>query len=125
MDREAVYKRYDGHCAYCGIEIDITEMQVDHFWPQFLAHFQPDLDKDRPENLMPSCRKCNNFKGGMRPEMFRKELELQTSRLKKNAQFDRAFRFGQVEITENPIVFYFESHPNQPLDSDAQERRLV
>ena len=108
VDREAIYNRFDGHCAYCGIEIDIKDMQVDHFWPQFLAHFQPDLDNNRPGNLMPSCRKCNNFKGGMRPEDFRNELALQVSRLRKNAQFDRALRFSQIEITESPIIFYFE-----------------
>ena len=122
IDRDAVYKRFDGHCAYCGIEIDISEMQVDHFWPQFLAHFQPDLDNNRPGNLMPSCRKCNNFKGGMRPEDFRNELALQVSRLKKNAQFDRALRFSQVVITESPIVFYFELHHNPALNSDASQK---
>lgn len=32
--REAVYAKYDGHCAYCGRSIDIKDMQVDHFKPQ-------------------------------------------------------------------------------------------
>ena len=109
IDREAAYKKYDGHCAYCGVEIDIKDMQVDHFWPQFLAYYQPDLDGNRPENLMPSCRKCNICKHAWRPEEFRKEMALQVSRLRKNAQFDRALRFGQIEITEKPIVFYFET----------------
>lgn len=31
--REAVYAKYDGHCAYCGRAIDIKDMQVDHFLP--------------------------------------------------------------------------------------------
>lgn len=83
-------------------------MQVDHFWPQFLAHLQPELDKDRFENLMPSCRKCNLHKGGLRPEEWRKELGLQVNRLKQNAQFDRALRFDQITINEKPIIFYFE-----------------
>ena len=113
ITRQIIYKKYDGHCAYCGVKISIEEMQVDHFWPQFLAHCQRNRDNNRPENLMPSCRKCNNFKSAWRPEAFRKELALQVARLKKNAQFDRAYRFGQVKITERPIVFYFETHPNQ------------
>jgi len=111
IDRPAVYQKYNGHCAYCGRPITFKQMQVDHFWPQFLAHRQPELDNNRPENLMPSCAKCNNHKHGMIPEMWRSELQLQVTRLKKNAQFDRALRFGQVEITEKPIQFYFESHP--------------
>ena len=108
IDRQKVYERYDGHCAYCGREIKFKQMQVDHFWPQFLAHFQPDLDNNRPGNLMPSCRKCNIHKGGMKPEEWRKELSLQVTRLRKNAQFDRALRFHQIEITERSIVFFFE-----------------
>lgn len=110
IDRTAVHQRYNGHCAYCGKSITIKQMQVDHFWPQFLKHQQPGLDNNRPGNLMPSCRKCNNHKHGMTPEVWRKELSLQVTRLRKNAQFDRALRFGQVKITEGPIVFYFEDH---------------
>lgn len=29
--REEVYRKYDGHCAYCGREIAYKDMQVDHF----------------------------------------------------------------------------------------------
>ena len=32
--RELVYKKYDGHCAYCGKEIEIKDMQVDHMYPK-------------------------------------------------------------------------------------------
>lgn len=31
--REAVYRKYDGHCAYCGRKIAHKDMQVDHFLP--------------------------------------------------------------------------------------------
>jgi hypothetical protein len=90
--------------------IDFKQMQVDHFWPQYLAHMQPDLDNNRFCNLMPSCAKCNNHKHGMRPEIFRGEIALQVARLTKGStQFGRALRYGQVKITESPIVFYFET----------------
>ena len=117
IDRKAVYKKYDGHCAYCGREIGFKKMQVDHYWPQFLAHHKPEIDNDCFENLMPSCHKCNIHKHGMRLEVWRQELQLQIARLRKNAQFDRALRFGQIRITESPIVFHFERY-NQttPLD---------
>ena len=109
MNRKAVYQKYNGKCAYCGQEIEYKNMQVDHLHPKFLAHFEPDLDNNRVENLMPACRKCNIHKGGMRLEMWRNELSLQVTRLKKkNTQFGRALRFGQIEITEKPIKFYFE-----------------
>lgn len=108
VDRNAVYRKYDGHCAYCGRFITFKQMQVDHYWPKYLSHCQPGLDNNRHENLMPSCQKCNIHKKGMDPEMWRSELQLQVTRLRKNAQFDRALRFGQIQITEKPVVFYFE-----------------
>ena len=107
IDRHAIYRKFGGRCAYCGREISFKEMQVDHYWPRFLAHHQQE-DNNREENLMPSCQKCNIHKHGWRPEEWRKELQLQVSRLRKNAQFDRALRFGQIEIKESPIQFFFE-----------------
>ena len=106
--RQAVYDKYNGHCAYCGTTIELRKMQVDHFWPKYLAHWEPNLDNNRFDNLMPSCAKCNNHKAGMRPKTFRREVSLQVKRLMKNTQFCRALRYGQVKITKSPIVFYFE-----------------
>lgn len=28
--REKVYQKYNGHCAYCGCELQYKDMQVDH-----------------------------------------------------------------------------------------------
>jgi 5-methylcytosine-specific restriction endonuclease McrA len=106
--RLKVFNKYGGRCAYCGCEITTKNFQVDHIWPQQLKHWCPDLDNNRFENLNPSCRKCNNFKHGMKLGEFRAELQRQVSRLKKNSQFDRALRYDQVKIQESPIVFYFE-----------------
>lgn len=106
--RKKVYEKYGCRCAYCGKEISYNQMEVDHYWPQHLQHMQQGLDNNRFDNLMPSCRKCNNFKSVWKPEDYRHELSMQTSRLMKNAQFCRALTFGQVKITENEIVFHFE-----------------
>jgi uncharacterized protein (TIGR02646 family) len=105
--RKKVYDKYAGKCAYCGEEITLGNFQVDHIHPQHLS-FLEKLDNNRFENLNPSCRKCNNFKHGFTLEAFRKELQMQVARLKKSAQFCRALRYGQVQISESPIVFYFE-----------------
>ena len=32
--REIVYNKYNGHCAYCGCEIEMKDMQVDHIVPK-------------------------------------------------------------------------------------------
>jgi len=112
IDREKIFKKFDGRCAYCGIQLEITHMQVDHFWPRCLEHQRHDGCNNKIDNLMPSCQKCNIHKGGNRPENWRSELGRQVTMLKKNAQFCRALRFGQIELTEQPIVFYFERLSN-------------
>ena len=108
IDRRAVYKKTGGRCAYCGTPLEFKHMQVDHWWPQFLAHFERDKDNNRFENLLPACQKCNLHKHGMRPEVWRSELKRQVAMLKNNAQFNRALRFGQIEVVDKPIVFWFE-----------------
>jgi hypothetical protein len=108
VDRHKIFDKFNGHCAYCGVKMDLKKMNKDHYWPKRLAYLEPLVDPDREDNLMPSCRECNIHKHAMRPEVWRKELERQVSMLLKNAQFKRALRFGQIQITEKPIVFYFE-----------------
>ena len=116
IDRQRIYKKFGGRCAYCGQPIEFKHMQVDHYWPQFLAHQQPGVDNNRFENLMPSCHKCNNHKHGMRPETWRSELQRQVSMLRKNSQFDRALRFNQIAVDEKPVRFYFEQYEDAPQD---------
>jgi len=112
VNRREVYDKCNGHCGYCGRTLEFKRMQVDHLHPRFLSHFYPDLDENRIENLLPTCAKCNNHKSAYRLEEWRKELSFQVSMLRKSAQFDRALRFGQVEVKETPIVFYFETTGN-------------
>jgi len=109
IDRQAVFNKYNGHCAYCGEPITLKTFQVDHFNSKRMSYQYPDTDVDRFDNLMPSCRKCNNHKSSMNIDLFRREIGRQVERLMKNTQFQRALRYGQVKITESPIVFYFES----------------
>ena len=113
--RLEIYNKCGGRCAYCGDPILIERMQVDHVWPKNLAHLRPGEDIDRPENLMPACQPCNIHKGGMPLDRadyvsggWRHVLGQQVKMLRRNAQFRRALKFGQITITEKPIRFYFE-----------------
>ena len=56
IDRQAVYEKLGGHCAYCGKKIEIKNMQIDHLQPKSRG------GTDDFENLLPSCRSCNHYK---------------------------------------------------------------
>lgn len=66
--RLKVYEMYNGHCAYCGCEIEYKEMQVDHveslYW---------NGGSDEISNYKPACRMCNFYKSTMGIEDFREQ----------------------------------------------------
>ena len=102
--RREVYEMYDGHCAYCGREIDITEMQVDHVQAVYLG------GEDEMANYRPACRQCNFYKSTMSVEGLREQLSLIPGRLEKLLTFRLALAHGLVRITGKPVKFYFEEH---------------
>ena len=123
IDRIAVYNKFNGRCAYCGGEIGFSMMQIDHIIPRrnflwhvknrfkvplFLKHLTEN-DVNHIDNLFPSCKTCNSWKTAFDIETFRDELEKQIKRLNNySANYRMAKRYGLVEETEKPIIFYFE-----------------
>ena len=122
--REAVYKKYDAHCSYCGEEMkSIKEMQVDHCIPQscFKMHTKNNFkvpahlrhltesDVNHIDNLMPACRVCNKWKSSHDLELFRSEIEAQIERLNSyNSNYRFAKRYDLLVEVNKPVVFYFE-----------------
>ena len=122
-DRQKVYNKFDGHCGYCGESILIKDMQVDHIIPkvdfithiannfrvpQFLKHLTIS-DLNHIDNLMPTCRVCNKWKTFHSLEQFRIELSEQVKRLNSySSNYRIAKKYGLVEETNKPIIFYFE-----------------
>ena len=102
--RAEVYHKYNGHCAYCGCDITLKTMQIDHIHPKYLG------GEDKIENYNPSCRSCNNRKQTLSVESFRKELLMAHERLlRDNTTYRIANRFGYLGKTKERIVFYFET----------------
>jgi 5-methylcytosine-specific restriction endonuclease McrA len=114
INRQLVHEKYDGHCAYCGIEINIKDMQVDHLVSKLIFSLRSnkiytDKDLNDIDNLMPSCRVCNKWKSAHSLEQFRKEINQQLSRLNEyNTNFRFAKKYGLIQETPHQIVFYFE-----------------
>lgn len=114
--REKVWLKYDKHCAYCGKEIEYKQMQVDHIEPRWHTVNEEDSKKygitkgsDEFENFNPACVRCNKWKATFSVEGFRKEIEEQLNRLKRDSSNYRlALDYGMIKENNEPIVFYFE-----------------
>lgn len=111
--RMKVYKKYDGHCAYCGKAIGYKEMQVDHFKP--LRAFGNDASKANDiYNLMPACRMCNHYKRANSLETFRRYITEIPKKLRENYIYKIGVAYGNIQENERETVFYFEKYDNRP-----------
>jgi len=116
IDRRKVYDLFNGHCAYCGCELENESgkfMQVDHIEPLRRNWFKKDgsclnPENDHGKNLFPACLKCNNYKGSFGREEFRSMLKNTPNVLKNITPYRNALRFGMIEVKEWDGVFYFE-----------------
>lgn len=121
--RQEVFDKYGGKCAYCGCELG-KRWHADHLEA---LHRDSIYDKerrkyvltgtcqhpenDRLENLMPSCASCNITKATCDLEAFRGYIQRTVESLNKNhyAAYKFAKRYGLIQETVKPVVFYFET----------------
>lgn len=121
--REIVYNKYNGHCAYCGKIIDYKDMQVDHLIPQRAFDSKKPYrrkyknlkdtieiaDVNDINNLMPSCRRCNHYKRANPLEDFRYYLLDMKHKLLDDSYLGKvAMDYGMVTWNGWDGKFYFE-----------------
>lgn len=100
--RQQIYDMFNGHCAYCGCEITLSEMQVDHIVPLRRG------GKDEIENMYPSCRSCNHYKHTLTVEEFREYVRGIPFRLRRDSiPYQVGVRFGII-ADGGTVKFYFE-----------------
>jgi hypothetical protein len=112
IDRNKVYAKYDGHCAYCGIGMTFKQMHVDHVRPKIFG------GTDDFINLNPSCKECNNYKCHWHLEEFREALKDLLGRkinylFKSKTKMQVAINMGAIEVKEWDGKFYFETIKNK------------
>lgn len=102
MSRQDIYAKYNGHCAYCGKEIEYKDMQVDHIIPKRLGGTN-DLN-----NLNPACRRCNHYKRAYRLERYRDLIKKLYTKVRELYLCKTAEDYGIIEFKEWDGKFYFE-----------------
>lgn len=121
--REDLYGRYRGHCAYCGKPLG-QKWHADHVKPverigkwvrtgrTMKWQATGELGKpqnDHPDNFMPACIPCNIHKSDLPLESWRRILQdLQRSLRDNQASYRHALRFGLISEAEPKVVFHFE-----------------
>lgn len=102
-ERSLIASKTNNKCGYCGVDLP-CRWHVDHIEP-----FAKESSKCALDNFMASCPQCNNFKHSHTLERFRSELSVQVLRAREySVNFRLAEKYGQIEIINKPIVFYFE-----------------
>ena len=105
-ERMEVYRKMDGHCAYCGCELRYEDMQVDHIVP---LNGWTRRGTDTLDNMYPACRSCNHYKSTMDIETFRQMVEnMPTALMRDSVTYKNAVRFGLVIPNPRPVTFFFE-----------------
>ena len=102
IDRQKIYQKYGGRCAYCGKKIKFKKLQIDHINPSYTK------TRDRESNLNPSCRECNFWKLNHRIEDYRKRLQKLDKYLAKRTAFKVGKNYGILKTKKWEGTFYFE-----------------
>lgn len=124
-ERQTVLDRFCGRCAYCGKQITMQELNVDHLVPLRKG------GEDRLYNMYPSCRSCNQAKSTLDIEQFREFVQTAYQRAKQKPFFRIADAVGRTCERETPVRFYFESRKMDDYDDymvtidEMMERAII
>lgn len=114
MVRLDVYNKYGGRCAYCGCELEIGEMQVDHF----IAHMSHG-GEDTLDNYYPACSICNRIKRDGTIDEFKQGIrhcgEIHRKRKKPiMADSDKIAIKYDLTKEDHEITFFYEKYESEP-----------
>lgn len=124
--RAEVWAKSNGHCWYCGNQLPEKGWHVDHV-EAVIRNVRYVWNKEKQcydtiqtgkmsyevrhtiDNMVPACPPCNLYKSTYSLEEFRHLIQSSPERYRKqNSGIRAAERFGMIEFTEKPVVFWFE-----------------
>ena len=130
-DRELIYNKYDGHCAYSGTLLE-ADWQIDHIRPVVRNWYDKGImthkEADCMDNMVPVQRLINHYKHSYSLYDFRTwllgGLHKRLKKVPKNPRTERGAKkkayilkiASYFDITENkPFsgIFYFEDIKNK------------
>lgn len=109
-ERQLVWYKFGCRCAYCGHNIDFSEMEVDHKIPKSSISFNYD-DLNDFTNKVPSCPECNHLKDWYDIETFRLKIKLGYIRSEKYTGFSGKFYFESYKDSREYVK------KEKPVDS--------
>ena len=121
LTRGNVYAKYNGHCAYCGCELSLSEMKVDHH----IAHMG-EGGEDSLDNYYPACEVCNRVKSNLSIEDFKKAIrhcgEIHRKRkVPIMADSDKIAIKYCLTNEDKEITFYYENYkPKLNIDTSKE-----
>lgn len=102
-ERQQIHESFNKRCAYCGCDLAIKDMQVDHVKPLHNG------GSDTLDNMFPACRPCNHRKSTLDIEQFRESICNFPKVLQRDSvTYRNAIRFGVILANPHKIKFYFE-----------------
>ena len=111
--RQIVYDKYNGHCAYCGCELEYKDMQIDHIESVFRAEYNREEVDDSLNNYNPACRACNFYKSTWSLEKFRDNIQyMLIGKLRRDFNYKMLVKYGMIREDFKPVRFYFEEVKN-------------
>jgi 5-methylcytosine-specific restriction endonuclease McrA len=99
MNKEKIYEKLEGLCAYCGQRISLENMQVDQMMPESMEF----------DNLMPCCSTCKDYKGNDNIEEFREKLKKMHEQIIAYNQ-GIAMNYGIIKVWPYHGKFLFERY---------------
>ena len=91
-ERQKIYDKCHGHCAYCGCKMEYKDMQVDHIIPLHRG------GTDTMGNMLPACRSCNHYKATLTAGEFREYISEIPKRLQRDSiPYQVGVRFGIIQ----------------------------
>jgi len=115
-DRQKIFNKYDGRCAYCGCDLQ-KGWHVDHIEPIVRNRSNGTCENPKNENFQnynPSCASCNIQKNSYSIEQFRSNINQFINSLNEySTQYKFAKRYGLITENNVDVKFYFETFKQQ------------